>query len=590
MALPTFRRKILSYMLLVVAVFGGLGLVMIVALAVSGSVPPALIHLNYDSIEAADHMKEAWTALRLPTEFARLPQPQAQKQFAAALAFAQGNVTEAGEKEVVTKISRQWSTYLSSPGGIREGDFIAMHHLLGQLVAINERGMFERVAAAKQLSRLMLAFAAVVLVITALAAVYLADTFATRLASPIKDLAEALHTRPSLDRTLKLPPPSNIELRILIREVRRLWDSLAANEKLNVTKIIHQKGQLETVLASVEDAFIVLDQVGKVSHCNLLMEQLLGLPHDQIIGCNWTDLPTSRAAYLELRERFAGSAEQESEIELAIEDKAYHFSLRSRRILARGSDLVGRLMLLRDITEKRQRDRLKAQLVDLLSHELKTPIQSLGMAAEMLHRRRAELPEDLQLFSETINEDVMRIRAVALQFTQASQSHARSMRIDLQRVDLGEVLRGWLLPFAMMAKDKGVEWTFTVRGQQMMWARIDPIKFPWAVANLLSNAIRFSKAGGAIEVSLGDEDGHTAIEVSDDGPGVPEAVQKRMFEPFFQGPVAPGDTTEHGLLGMGLTIAKEVVEAHGGHLSYRSRPPHGAVFRIELPTPAPMDG
>jgi signal transduction histidine kinase len=111
---------------------------------------------------------------------------------------------------------------------------------------------------------------------------------------------------------------------------------------------------------------------------------------------------------------------------------------------------------------------------------------------------------------------------------------------------------------------------------------VDPIKFPWVFANLMSNALRVTPAQGAIHVSLEKEMGETRITVSDEGPGVPPEIENRVFEPYFK---AASGSTEHlaGFLGIGLTIAKEVAEAHGGKIRYHKGEPTGAVFTVTIP-------
>jgi PAS domain S-box-containing protein len=582
MNLPTLRRKILTSMLAMVAVFGGFGVLMIIALSAAGSIPPALVHLNYDSIEAANQMQRSWNALRFPDYFPDLQAAEAVKLFDNALSLAESRVTEPGETETIAGIRQLWEKERLSPLGIDRADFTAMHRLLTTLVTLNETGMFMRVNSAKHLSYVVLALSAAVLLLTLIAALYLSDTYATRLSSPLKGIAEALHARPGLDKRLKLPTPTTLELRILIREIRRLWDSLQEVNKVNVSEIVQQKGRLETLLASVEDAFLVLDVNGVVTNCNRLMERLVGLPAMAIVGQPWADLSTASDNYLLLRDLIGQGSDQETEVQMTVDGRRLSFTLRCRPIRNPGGEAAGRLVLLRDITEKRLRERLRAELIDLLSHELKTPIQSLGMAAEMLAKHKNELDPTLQFFVETINEDVNRIRAVALQFVQATQAQAKILRLDLRHVPLSDQMRDWLKPFEVLADAKGVALTYEVASPGVVWANIDTVKFPWAVSNLLSNAIRVAPAGTKVGVRVVEDGGRAVVEVSDAGPGVPEAVQRRMYEPFYQGP-ADAAGGERGLLGVGLTIAKEVVEAHDGRLEYAPREPHGSTFRINLP-------
>jgi two-component system sensor histidine kinase GlrK len=144
------------------------------------------------------------------------------------------------------------------------------------------------------------------------------------------------------------------------------------------------------------------------------------------------------------------------------------------------------------------------------------------------------------------------------------------------------LIQEWIRPFRIVGKDKNVKVEFCPPTSGTVVARIDPVKFPWVISNLLSNAIRFSPPGGTVEVCLESDDGLVRIEVLDEGPGIAEEDQSRMFDAFYQGHQAV-ETGKHGMFGIGLTIAKEVVEAHGGTIGYHGRSPHGSAFAIVLP-------
>jgi hypothetical protein len=416
----------------------------------------------------------------------------------------------------------------------------------------------------------------------------LADNLAERLSRPIKAIAEALRRNSSLNKKLKLADPTSLELLILSTELNRIWNRVMESEQINVREIVGQNQRLETFLESVEDCVLVVDADGKVSHCNRNTLSLISLTLEQVREHPWRDLPTMNENYLTLRAVLGDEMSHSQEIELDVQGKRHQFSARSKAIVGSGRDDAGKpgstLFLLHDITEKRQREKFRTEFVDLLSHELKTPLQSLGTASESLLEQRAQLPEGTRLLIETIAEDIERIRAVANEFIQVTQSQSKILKLKMNLTALNQSLQEWIKPFQIVAKDRKVKLHYVQEGSPVIWANIDPVKFPWVVSNLLSNAIRFSPVGGDVTVLLTDRNGSVEISVLDDGPGVSVEDQRRMFEPFFQSAMAT--TTGHkGLFGIGLTIAKEVVEAHDGRVEYHPRKPQGSDFRIILPFP-----
>jgi signal transduction histidine kinase len=515
--------------------------------------------------------------------------------FENSLRFEESNITEPGEKEIAQAIRHNWDLNQDGTGNLSLHEFSKMDELLSQLVEVNEKGMFGLAQANTSLSRKVLIGGIIYFLVTLVFGFLLADGLATRLSRPLKSIAEALHRRPVIGRKLKLIEPNTLELLILNTELSKLWERVNESEKVNIQEVVQQKTKLETVLGSVEDGLLVVDANGKVSHANDCLLELIELSTEQVHGQGWRDLPSTGENYLKLRALLRDDMSEASEIDLRLKSAVHQFSARSRKIVGPGpgpgpgpgndGTVIATLFLLHDITEKRQREKFRAEFIDLLSHELKTPLQSLGTASELLEAKKEELPETIKPLIETIHEDVERIRAVASEFVQVTQSHSKIMKIKLQTVVLNQLLPEWMKPFRIVARDRSVKLNFSQEGSSLIWASLDPVKFPWVISNLLSNAIRFSPVNSEVDVLLTDRNGAVELQVKDQGPGISEEDQRRIFEPFFQSPTMMTTSGKQGLFGIGLTIAKEVVEAHDGRIEYYPRLPQGSEFRIILPFP-----
>ena len=584
-ALPSLRRKIFRSLSIMVLIYAGFGVFLMLGVMLSRNTSPKIIHVNYDSIAASERMPQAWHALTNPKSFPQHTPLQWTDQFETALTFEEGNLTEPGEKEAVKTLRERWNQAKGRFSGLPNGELGDVEALISRVVSLNEAGMFGLAQENDSLSRKVLIGGALYFLLTLILGFLLADGLATRLSRPLKSIAEALHRRPAIGRRLKLIEPNTLELLILNTELSKLWERVTETEKVNVSDLLAQKTKLETVLGSVEDGLLVVDMVGRVSHSNECVLQLIDLPIEQVRGQLWRDLPCTNPNYMKMRMVLQESMNEASEIELNLLSANHQFAARSRKILGSDGQPVSILYLLHDITEKRQRDRFRAEFIDLLSHELKTPLQSLGTASELLESHKPQMPEVVHPLIETIREDVERIRAVANEFVQVTQSHSKVLKIKLELVALNERIQEWLKPFRIVAKDRSVTLDFVQEGSQVMWSSLDTVKFPWVISNLLSNAIRFSPVGGVVQVLLTDRNGALEIKVMDEGPGVASDDQMRMFEPFFQSPTLKTTSGKQGLFGIGLTIAREVVEAHDGRIEYYSRQPHGSEFRIVLPFP-----
>ena len=575
-ALPTLRRRILHGFLWVVVLYAFLGSLLVGSVFISSKTTPKLLHLNYDSISAAMQMQEAWNGLGSPERYTAKPPEVWSNDFEKALKFEEGNITEPGERQIAQSIRSQWDQNKNRVSKVDPTTFQAMNKSLEDLVQVNEKGMFGLATQNKDLNDQVLIGSILYFLISLVVVVIFSQQFALRLAQPLKTIAEILHSRPTFKHRLKLPEPSTLELLILSTELKRLWERLFETEKVNVAELVKEKGKLETVLESVEDALLFVDATGVIAHCNNRLVQLIGLPQNEIEDHVWTDLPSMNENYLRLRGALREVMPDGLEIELFLNQKKIFYSARARQLAE------GTLYLLHDITEKKQRDKFRSEFVDLLSHELKTPLQSLGTATELLSDRKAQFPDDLKVMVETISEDVERIRAVAQEFVQVTQSHSKILKLKLERVPLNHVLREWIKPFSILARDRKVKIELTQEGSETIWANLDLVKFPWVVSNLLSNAIRHSPPASTVTIGLTDRNGAVEIQIKDQGAGIPEADRAHIFEAFFQGTLATGG---RGMFGVGLTIAKEVVEAHDGRIEYFPRVPTGSEFRITLPFP-----
>ncbi|MBG3878171.1 HAMP domain-containing histidine kinase, partial [Desulfovibrio oxamicus] len=245
------------------------------------------------------------------------------------------------------------------------------------------------------------------------------------------------------------------------------------------------------------------------------------------------------------------------------------------------ASVVGQVFLLGDVTEARRREGLRSEMMDWVSHELKTPMQSLCLAADLLDRRKDTLDAEGRLLVETVREDAARLRTLAQQFMDIARMTPSALHLTRDEADLPALLDRWLTPFVLLARETGVRLAVDVR-EAPVKVRLDAERFAWVVSNLVANALRASPTDGEVRVRVVEHQGRAVIEVEDEGAGLPEAVQARLFQPFAHGPAAGA---RGGLYGLGLAITRSIVDAHGGHIAYERREERGSRFTVTLPLP-----
>jgi len=240
--------------------------------------------------------------------------------------------------------------------------------------------------------------------------------------------------------------------------------------------------------------------------------------------------------------------------------------------------LLGVTVLLQDITRLRRFDELKDDLVATVAHEFRTPLTSLRMAIHLLAEQTVGPLDEKQLdLVGAAREECDRLQGIVDDLLDLAR--IRSGRLELHPREISTEL---MLEQARQAtRDRAEQRHVPVDlevdpGAEVVMA--DPDRIDLALSNLLANAIRHGPPGRPVRLRALRADGGVRIEVRDDGPGIAPEHQPRLFEKFYRVPgSAPGGA------GLGLSIVRDVVEAHGGRVGVESTPGAGAVFWIELP-------
>ena len=239
-----------------------------------------------------------------------------------------------------------------------------------------------------------------------------------------------------------------------------------------------------------------------------------------------------------------------------------------------------------DADRLRELDRLKDEFISLVSHELRTPLTSIRGYVELL-QEDGRLGEEQQRYLAVVDRNTSRLLDLVSDLLFLAQVDAGKLAFELRPVELDLLVDECVEASQPAADARGIELHSSTR-QLPSTLQGDPARLAQVLDNLVSNALKFTPAGGRVEVRLSAVDGVALIEVEDNGLGLAEDERAQLFERFFRSSRASENAIPG--TGLGLAIAKTIVERHGGRIQLESTADVGTTVRVELPLSLPESG
>lgn len=368
----------------------------------------------------------------------------------------------------------------------------------------------------------------------------------------------------------------NEELRREIGERIRIEQGLRDSE-----------GRIRAIVDNVLDGIITMDEQGRLQSFNPAAGKIFRCAPEEIIGRHFRELLTAddRESYESLlREQSAepGGRMLGFGLEatgLRSDGQPFPMELGVSSVALAGRRLY--IAIVRDITERKQVERMKSQFVAAVSHELRTPLTSLmgslGLLSEGVAGELSERGRSLLGIARSNVERLARLVADILDFDEIQSGR---VLLHLKALDLVTLVEQAVESQRVAATGRTLDLVYAP-AVRIATVRADRERLLHVLDHLLANAIKFSPPKAPVTVTLESRDGQARVSVRDLGPGVPEEFRPRVFHAFAQADFA--DSSHPGGTGIGLNIARSIVELHGGRIGFDSTPGAGATFWFELP-------
>ena len=346
------------------------------------------------------------------------------------------------------------------------------------------------------------------------------------------------------------------------------------------------RNQLQTILCSMAEGIVVRDAENRITLVNPAMQRLLNLKIEDILGKDADDcLPIKKEDIDQLAKKEA-SGEVPAPLIRKVGDKI--LSINVTLIKTEDGQRLGTVCATRDITELAKVDQMKTEFVSMVSHELRTPLTSIkGYVDLVVDGEAGEINETQRGFLSIVQSNTDRLIALINDLLDISRIESGKIQLKPTVMPLDQVIREVATSLRKQIDDKKINLEL-VLPQGPLKVKGDQARITQILTNLLSNAYKFTPAGGKINVSAKRTDGQVQVNVTDSGIGISAQDQQRLFTKFFR--VDSSVTQEAGGTGLGLAITKSIVEMHGGKMWVKSKLGKGSTFSFTLPAVAPVEG
>ena len=429
-------------------------------------------------------------------------------------------------------------------------------------------------AGIKQARSNLVLFTIGALLVSSLVAMTAAIFLSQRITGPIEKISSAARAIAGGNFNPEIKVKGQDELAQLAANIREMGSILAG--KMN--QVVWEKNKLETVVSSMSSGIILTDKDQTIELINPAAAKLFDLESGKVIGSSFQNA----IRYYTLNENLKAVCREG-------EEKAFEINLYYPRaavldvyiLPVSGAEglIIGALLIFHETTELRSLEKMRSDFVANVSHELRTPLTTVrGYTETILHEHLTR--EELTDFLRIIDKETCRLSALLDDLLDLAQIENEKGIVKKEPVNLKATIGEAVQRVNDLRVQQEVAITKNLSAEVVTVAG-NPEWLRQALINVLENSIRHGRKGGKVEVRLVKKNGTAEVSVSDDGPGIPDADLPFVFERFYR--VDKSRSRKSGSTGLGLSIVKHIMEAHGAFYSLQSIENKGTTFTFTLP-------
>ncbi|HXG83401.1 MAG TPA: CHASE2 domain-containing protein [Pyrinomonadaceae bacterium] len=361
------------------------------------------------------------------------------------------------------------------------------------------------------------------------------------------------------------------------------------------TRLLSRMSFINRVLTGMNEGVMVADTMNRIVFVNQRLPRIFETAAANLLNQNLSEFLVERKifALTELSETIekvlAGEIAHKEFEETAAQTR--HFLLQLSPVSAgedaafagfdemKNAPVIGILILFFDVTKQRELDRFKAETLQFVSHELRSPLTSIQGLSDVLQKFPVSEDESKEML-ETIHSEAVRLNEIITRFLDAKQLESGTRDLQISTVDVENLIADCVSAAAPLAAEKRIEIQFDTN-QSLPVLQADAPLLAQVVGNLLSNAVKYSPPETTVSVEVVKLDSELQIIVRDEGYGIPKNALEHIFDKFYR--LERDAASETVGTGLGLSFVKEVAEKHGGRVTVKSEEGIGSTFILRLP-------
>lgn len=499
-----------------------------------------------------------------------------------------------GEEELVDEIRRDFETLKGYIDVTRTKDYYFNRLLpfirdlqltINQVYFINDQYIQERNEIAQNTAQRVIYTVAAIVIFCILIAFTFMVSLPRVVTEPIASFTEALNKIQAGDYTTRVPVNKKNEFGPLALAFNDMAARLDHFERLNLRKILIEKNRIETLIRKIPEGIIGLDAELRILFCNPFARKNLALSEDELSGKHVHEVALENDFFKEvvgdlIEYQNTGKRYVRNKlIKTSYRDKPAYFI---RKIIITTSiddksDSNGYIIMLKNITEFKEQDEARTHFIATVSHELKTPIAAIKMSLKLLRDKRlSELNEDQEELVEAVEWEINRLLNITQELLNASEVDTGKINIYPEWTPPYNLVEEAIDSVDTLAEDRKIQIIEDI-DEDLPELHVDPDKTTWVLVNFLTNAIKYSNSKTQVTIGVKRIDDHIEFYVKDQGIGISPEEQKKVFERYYR----VAGSKEKGS-GIGLSVAKELIDQMGGKIGVESYMGQGSRFYIKL--------